>query len=92
MKQFAPPKDPLAILDYEMDWSDWLADGVALTSASVTADSADLAVSNTNVEGEVVRWRLSAGVAGQTYKVAVQVETDNGQVDRRSINVKVVNR
>ncbi len=92
MKHYAPPKDASAILDYEMDWSDWLETGVTIASATVTTDSEELSATNTAVEGGVVLWRLSGGTTGRSYTVVVQINTDNGQVDRRSIRVRVADR
>ena len=82
----APPKDPSATLDYEMDWSPWLSAGeTILPGPQVIAEPTDLAVSFIEVDGAIVRWRASGGVAAANYTITVRITTSIGQVDERSI-------
>ena len=87
----APPKDPSATLDYEMDWSPWLSAGeTILPGPQVIAEPTDLAVSFIEVDGAIVRWRASGGALGQSYLITVRIETTAGQVDERTVRVPVV--
>lgn len=86
-----PPKAPAAVLDYQMDWSAWLAAGETISSANVTAD-AGITVNptgkSTSTSGGVVTFWLGGGTLGTTYTVTVTVTT-NSRTDSRSIQVVV---
>lgn len=89
----APPKDPSAVLDYDMDWSAWLAAGETIIASPlpiVTSDDPDaLIVSAISVDGGKVRFRLSGGSAGADYLVSVRIVTSIAQIDERSVRVRV---
>lgn len=90
-------KDAQAQLVYTFDWSDWLLDGVTLTSAEYEVkarinDPTPVVIvdeGNTATESYV---ELSSGQANKSYIVTVKVTTSNAQVDRRSFKLNVVNR
>lgn len=89
-----PPKDPLAVLDYALDWSAWLQAGETLSTATVTAD-AGLTVQASpapGINGSKVVWWLSGGTAGTTYGIEVEVTTSQNRTDRRSLSVFVEQR
>jgi len=85
-------KDPDAILDYAIDWSDWLATSETISSRTVSVESG-LIESSTDTEssGVVTMW-LSGGTVGTTYSVACKIVTNAGRTDERTINIKVVER
>jgi hypothetical protein len=85
----APWKDPNSTLDYSMDWSGWLDDGETITSQQVTADPAGLTVSNVSGASGVVRWRLAGGTVGTVYYVTVRVTTSVGQIDDRTVRIRI---
>jgi hypothetical protein len=89
-----PPKAPAAVLDYQMDWSSWLAAGETISSAAVTAD-AGITVNpsgkSTSTANGVVTFWLGGGTAGIAYSVTVTVTT-SARVDSRSIQVQVGTR
>lgn len=88
------PKAPAAVLDYEMDWSVWLANGESITDATVTADagiSINPGDKATLVSGGMVTFWLGGGVSGTTYNVTVTVVTQS-RTDSRTIAVPVAAR
>jgi hypothetical protein len=89
----AEDKDPAAILDYEMDWSLWLAEGETIVSATVQVAESDLALTMiSTVDGKIVRWRAEGGSAGSNYDVTVEVNTSSGQRDQRTVRFPVRDR
>jgi hypothetical protein len=90
-------KDPYAVLDYTLDWTNWMPSGEVISSMTVTVetisgDASPLAVdssTNTNYLSTAV---LSAGTAGNIYNVEYKIVTDNSKQDSRNIRIKVVER
>jgi hypothetical protein len=86
-----PPKAPAAVLDYQMDWSAWLAQGETISSADVSAGAGitvNPAGKATSFAGGVVTFWLGGGTSGTTYAVTVTVTT-NSRTDSRTIQVAV---
>lgn len=86
-----PTKAPAAVLDYQMDWSAWLANGETITSADVSADAGitvNPAGKSTSVASGIVTFWLGGGASGTTYNVTVTVTT-NLRTDSRTIQVAV---
>ena len=67
------------VLDYTLDFSQWLESGDAIASASVsvTADTVTLDSSSTT-DTTVVAW-ISAGAAADDVTVTVSAVTDDGR-------------
>ena len=86
----APIKDPDSVLNYSLDWSEWL-DGAAIDDHEVTA-SDGITIDSSSVEGAAVLWWLSGGEAGRTYRITVEVSASDGRVDQRSVIVRVRDR
>ena len=80
-------KDPQAVLDYEIDWSDWLgADTIASSSWTVPSGLTEEDSSDTTTAATV--W-LSGGTAGTNYDVTCEIVTDGGRTDDRTITIQV---
>jgi hypothetical protein len=80
-------KDPTAILDYSIDWSDWLLEDTILTSnftvgAGLTVDL------STNTTTSTTVW-LSGGTIGFTYNVVNKITTAGGRQDSRTFTVTI---
>lgn len=81
-------KDPNAVLDYTVDWEDWLGSDTIATStwpvvpAGITEDS----TSNTTTEATI--W-LSGGTAGVTYTLVNRIVTVGLRTDDRTIYITV---
>ena len=84
-------KDPDAVLDFAVDWSDWLSDGETISSHTVTVQSGITKDSDSESAGVVTVW-LSGGTAGSTYEVTVQTVTSAGRTDDRTFTVMIIER
>lgn len=88
-------KDPGARIDYAFDWGDAYLDGQTIEDASwavepdgaggvaVAGESHDLLRCAATIEG---------GVAGGVYRVTNRVTLSDGQIDERSIMLRVEER
>lgn len=92
-------KDPQAILDYKMNWSDYLTDPVDSIASVlyVLTDPPDSSLSIVTSEAAspyTTVW-LSGGTLGTTYTVTARITTANTptpRVDDRSFYVKIVQK
>jgi hypothetical protein len=86
-----PAKAPAAVLDYQVDWSAWLAQGETISSADVSSD-AGITVNPpgkaTSVSAGVVTFWLGGGTRGTTYDVEITVTTQS-RTDSRTMQVPV---
>lgn len=89
MEQFL--KDPDAVLDFAMDWTDWLDTGETISSYMVTVPTGITKDSDSESSGVVTVW-LSGGTAGNDYNVSVEITTSDGRTDERTFRVKVIER
>jgi len=83
-------KDPDAVLDYVVDWSDWLGTDT-ISSSSWTVPTGITKDSDTNTTTTATIW-LSGGTEGAEYRVTNQIVTTDGRTDERSIIIKVDER
>lgn len=84
-------KDPEAVLDYIFDWSDWLASGETIQTASITVQSGITLASTINSTTAVVGW-ISGGTVNTTYRVECKIVTSAGRTDVRGIQIRVADR
>jgi hypothetical protein len=84
-------KDPDAILDYTWDWTQWLAQGEAITGHTVIVPTGITLDSSATDAGYVTAW-IRGGTNGQTYSVTCRIVTDQGRTDDRSISLYVLDR
>ena len=56
-------KDPYAVLDYTLDWTNWMPDGDTITSVAVTADSGITIDSTSNTD-----YIVTAYISGRTSR------------------------
>ncbi len=83
-------KDPDAVLDYVIDWDDWLGTDTIATStwaaeAGITIDS------DTNTNTTATVW-LSSGTAGTEYIVTNEIVTAASRTDNRRLRIRVEER
>jgi hypothetical protein len=83
------PMDADAVLDYAIDWSDWLADGEAITAATWTVSGATKGTSTIDA-GVTTVW-LSAPT-GTEISAACLITTDSGRQDERTLLITVAER
>lgn len=84
-------KDSAAVLDYQWDWSDWLASGETIVSASVTTPDGITEDSEVTGSTAVTVW-LSGGTVGVTYVLQCTITTSAGRTDNRKMIIRVVDR
>ena len=90
-------KDPYAVLDYTLNWADWMPSGntinaITVTAQAITGDTAALVIdSSTNTTTNVTA-TISGGTVGNIYNVEYRIVTDTSLRDSRNFRIKVVER
>lgn len=90
-------KDPYSVLDYTLDWTNWMPDGDTISSASVSietisGDSSPLTLDSTTTTTVLVTGFISSGTAGNIYNIEYRIITTNGLRDSRNFRIKVLER
>lgn len=88
------PKDPDATLDYQLDWSDWLATGVSITALSVTSDNGVTVETSSFTATTTTAW-LSGGTLGAKANITFRITTDSSpvnQIDDRTLILTIGDR
>lgn len=90
-------KDPYSVLDYSLDFSNWLPSGDTITAVSHTAetisgDAAPLVIDLSTNTTTVSTAYISGGTAGNIYNLEYKIDTAGGLKDSRNIRIKVVER
>jgi len=84
-------KDPYAVLDYSLDWTNWMPSGDTITSIAVSADAGITIDSTTNTD-YIATANISGGTAGNIYNIEFKIVTTNGLRDSRNFRIKVLER
>lgn len=84
-------KDPDEVLDYQFDWTSWLASGETISSATVSANTG-LTVDSSTDDGSIVTGWISGGTAGTAYNVKCKIATNASRTGVRRIKINVKNR
>ena len=93
-------KDPTANVVYTLDWSQYLATGDTISTATITIEDVqgditalqhptDAATDVNVIDTNKVAFRLSGGSAGFVYNIACKVVTADGDTDTRHFRVIV---
>jgi hypothetical protein len=90
-------KDSEAVLDYTVDWSDWLPAGDVIATSNFTietfaGDTDALAKVTQSNNSTLAIVKISNGSLGKIYKIQNQITTQAGLTDRRYFRIKVKNR
>lgn len=90
-------KDPYAILDYSLDFENWMPandtiSSITVTAQSITGDAAPLTINSSTNTNYVVTAIISGGTAGKIYNVEYRIITANAKRDSRNIRIKVIER
>lgn len=80
-------KDPSAVLDYKIDWSEWLPTNDRIVNASFAVSDDAITVDDVIFDDDTATVWLSGGVAGERYTVTNHVVTEDGREDDRSITI-----
>lgn len=84
-------KDPASVLDYGIDWSDWLDSGETISTSTWTVPVGITKDSESNGDTSTLVW-LSGGTAGTTYELANKIVTSDGRTVERTIEIIVEQR
>lgn len=88
-------KDPQAVLDYRVDWTEASVEGQAILASQWLVEPAHpdgLAVELEGLADRLATVRLAGGVAGMLYRVVNRVIFSDGSVDERTLALRVENR
>lgn len=80
-------KDPNAILDFTIDWTDWLGSDTIVTGTWIIP-SGITEVSRTSTT-KISTVFVSGGITGITYALTNRINTSGGRTDDRTIYVLV---
>ena len=81
-------KDADAILDYTIDWEDWLGTDT-ISSSAWTCDSGITVDSSSNTTTTTTVW-LSGGTAGATYTVTNRIVTAAPRTEDRTLQILIL--
>ncbi len=83
-------KDPQAVLDYQLDYTNYLATGDSIASQTTTVDTGITLDSSAIVTGnKIVKLFLSGGTAGTVYTVKNTIVTADNRTAVKRFRVKV---
>jgi len=85
-------KDSAAVLDYLIDWSEWLATAETITASTMTVDPAGLTVQSTSFTATTATVWLTGGALGARHAVTNHITTSAGRQDDRTITVTIRDR
>lgn len=83
-------KDPNAVLDYTIDWRNWLGDDFIATSTWTLPSG--ISNAGTIYSSTTATIWLSGGTAGSSYSVYNQITTVGGRTEKRTIKINAVDR
>lgn len=83
-------KQAVEVIDFDIDYSEWLTDGDNVQSATVVVTpTGGLHVDSVFYNDPRIKIWLSAGTNGVTYKLEVTTTTADGRVKQDEFKVKV---
>lgn len=82
-------KDPVDIVDHQLDWTGQVGTGVTIATSEWEVESTDVTLSAEAVEGLVTSVRISGGLEDRAYRVENTVEFSDGSKLRRGFRVLV---
>ncbi len=88
-------KDPDAMLDYGVDWTAALSGQAVVTASSWQVSPADpggVVIGPSSFTASAATVRVSGGRPGHVYRLTNRVTLSDGQVDERSLAIRVDER
>ena len=82
-------KQPVEVVDYDIDYSEWMTSADSLQSATVDVAPTGLVVESTFINSPRVKIWVSGGSSGTTYKLTVTATTKDGRIKQDEFKVKV---
>ena len=83
-----PEKDPLDILDYTIDWTDWLVAGDEISTSKWTMPTGLTNADDTKTTTTTTLW-ASGGTDNTIYGPSDTITTTGGRTAKRTINIPV---
>jgi len=91
-----PNKDPDSVLDYGMDWSNWLPDGDIIQSSNwimeATVNSGALTIDSDSFDDNFTVVWLSGGEDGAVYNITNRITTVQGRTQDQSVGISIRQR
>lgn len=81
-------KEPADVLDYDVDFSEWIPSSDSIATATPTADTG-ITLGLTTITGNTVKQWVSGGTDGATYKITLTVTTTGGRTKQVEFHIKV---
>ena len=81
-------KDPAGVLDYTLDWSEYLPSGDTLSTCTVTI----LTLNSSSITTNTATAIISGGTAGNKYNVEYTITTSDSKTDSRNFRIFVQER
>lgn len=88
-------KDPGTRIDFEFDWTAAYSDGAAIVASDwsvLPAEAGGVSVAGAAHGLLQTTVTLTGGVAGRLYRVTNRVTLSDGQIDERSVSMRVEER
>lgn len=83
-------KRPADVLDFDVDYEDWLTDDDTITTVTTSVTpTGKLVVDSVQVANPDVKVWVSGGVSGSTYEIEVTAATTGGRVKVECFKVRV---
>jgi hypothetical protein len=84
-----PYKQPGEVLDYDFDFTDSLAEGDTVSTATVTVSPSGLTLSTKTVSSPTVKQWVSGGTAGTRYRLTCAAVTSGGRTHEEEMVIPV---
>lgn len=85
-------KDPDAILDYSIKWTDWLISPDTIITATAVSDDLALTIVSVVHDGYIVTMWVSGGTPGGRSSLRCRITTQAGRTDDRTVYLKIKER
>ena len=82
-------KQPVEVIDYDIDYSQWLTVGDNVQNCEVTVEPSGLVIDAVFINDPRVKIWVSDGTNGVIYKVTATTTTADGRVKQDEFRVKV---
>ncbi len=83
-------KDEGSTLMFGFDWSKWLnKNGETIMEFTLSTPPNGLTITNEGINGGLITFLASGGVYGKVYPVVCQIKTSAGQIDERTMLIRI---
>jgi hypothetical protein len=82
-------KQPVEVVDYDIDYSEWLTDGDNVQSATVSVAPSGLTIDSVLINDPRIKVWVSGGTNGSTYKLTVNATTADGRLKQDEFKIRV---